>query len=363
MNNKEYIARRLVDPEGESTVWGLSIMQAYAAVAQLAFMPMLGRYRTSDWLVLGARIFNQLDAKLQCRTHLAMTARDVFRCNSWPQSFSYDLKSYADLNYFLRHDDEFRYDNCLRRVARVLQRTEAKLVIANSTIDPINRLWLQSAKSAGLKTFCVQHGVYSRMVPSYVLEEDIIDRYISLDRYQSSIISRNIPVHKIDILGVEERFDWSPPEGPLKVCFVGEDTERYGFEELKTSMILTYKSIMLSPQAKVWGKFYYKPHPSERMILDVMDFASPLKAREINLPDVYIGFSSTFLKEMSSKGKLAIQILDARTQAENFQQMGYCLSLPNDDHLPEALGDLLSSRQQVPFIKNAELSEILRNHG
>ncbi len=337
-------------------------MQAYAAVARLAFMPVLGSYRTSDWLVLGARIFNQLDSELQCRTHLAMTVRDVFRCNSWPHSFSYDLKSYADLNYLIQNDDESRYDICRRRVNRVLQRTEAKFLVANSTIDPINRLWLQAAKCAGLKTFCVQHGVYSRSAPGYVLEEDIVDQYISLDQSQSDIITRNIPAHKIDILGVKEKFDWKPPKRPLKLCFVGEDWERYGFEDLKTSMISTYKALMLSAQAKAWGTFFYKPHPSEEMFLDIMKFASPLKAKDTDLPDVYIGFSSTFLKEMSSKGKLVVQILDARTQSENFQQMGYCLSLPNDDRLIYALCELLSSRQQVPFIKNAELSLILRNY-
>ena len=337
-------------------------MQAYEAVARLAFLPVIGLYRTSDWLVLGARIFNKLDVELQCRTHLAMTARDVFRCSSWPHSFSYDLKSYADLKYLLQHDDESRYDICRLRVERVLQRTQAKFVVANSTIDPINRLWLQAAKSAGLKTFCLQHGVYSRSLPNYVLEEDIVDRYVSLDRSQSDIVSQNIPSHKIDILGVKENFDWKQPKRPLKVCFVGEDWERYGFEDLKTSIISTYKDIILSPEAKAWGTFFYKPHPSEKMLLDIMNFASPLKSKDTDLPDVYIGFSSTFLREMSSKGKLVIQILDARTQSEDFQQMGYCLSLPNDDQLSYALGELLNSRQQVPFIKNAELSLILRNY-
>lgn len=362
MSQQEYISRRLVDPMGETTIWGRSIMQAYTAVARFAFVPTFGLYRSSDYLVLGARIFNQLDAKMQSRTHLAMTARDIFRCNSWPHSLSYDLKAYADLRSLIQNHDESRYKICRRRIEKILERTRAKFIVANSTIDPVNRLWLQAAKAAGLKTVCVQHGVYSRSIPSYVLEEDIVDRYVALDSEQSEIISRNIPVEKIEVLGRGASFEWLPPQRPLKVCFVGEDWERYGFEKLKASMISTYKSIVLSPQAKAWGALFYKPHPSEQMLLDIMDYVSPLKPKNIDVPDVYIGFASTFLKEMSSKGKLVIQIFDEGTQAENFQALGYCLSLPNDDRLPMALGELLSSRQQVPFIKNAELSQILLSH-
>lgn len=362
MSQREYIARRLVDPSGNKTVWGHSIIKAYTAVARLTLLPSFGIYRPSEWLVLGARIFNQLDAKLQSKTHLVLTARDPIRCNSWPSSWSYDLKAYAELKALIQDNDELSYAVCRRRIDNVLRRTQAKLIIVNSTIDPINRIWLQTAKDAGLKTICVQHGVYSRVVPHYVLEENIVDKYVALDSGQAAIINRNIPLEKIAILGQRDSFEWFPPDRPLKICLVGEDWERYEVGELKRSVICTWKDIIISPEAKAWGAFYYKLHPSEQMLLDILDYASPLKVKDINLPDVYIGYASTFLKEMCSKGKLVIQIFDTRTHAENFEKLGYCLSLPNDDRLVEALDDLLSSRLQVPFIKNAELSQILLNH-
>ena len=362
MKNRDYLKGRLIDPTGELTIWGHSITKAYSAVARLAFVPTLGFYRRSDWLVLGSRIFNQLSPTLKSKSHLAMSARDLFRCNSFPHSLSYDLKTYADINALFETADDSRFVLCRSRVEKVISRTCAKFLVVNSTIDPINRLWLQVAKSAGLKTICVQHGVYSNNIPSFVLEEDIVDEYISLDQGQSDIVSKNIPRHKIKILGLKAAFDWVPPDRPLRVCFVGEDWERYGYDDLKISIISTYKKIILSSYSKTWGALFYKPHPSEQMFLDIMEYTSLLRVNDIDLPDVYIGFASTFLKEMGSRHKLVIQIFDVRTQSENFQQLGYCLSLPNDALLPEAISGLLNSPQQVRFIKNAELSQILCNY-
>jgi hypothetical protein len=364
MTNREYITRRLVDPAGATTIWGHSILEAYSTVARLGFLPSLRYCRQSHWLILGSRIFNQLNPQIRSNAHLVMSARDPVRLSKWPHSWSYDLKAYSELKRLVEGDKlgEATHLPCWRRVSEIIDRTRAEALVANSTIDPINRLWLGAAKSAGLKTVCVQHGVYSRHVPGYVLEEDIVNHYISLDDNQSSIISRNIPSEKITALGSRSFFEWNPPKQPPKICFVGEDWERYGYRDLKSEIISTYKKIIRRLQPQPFGHIYYKPHPSEQMFFDIMKFTSPLKAKDIDIPDVYIGFSSTFLKEMCSKGKLVIQILDDRTRSEDFEKFGYCLSRPNDDHLPEVLCNLFQSSQQVPFIKDAELSEVLLGH-
>lgn len=359
MFHREYIARRLVDPEGQFTIWGKSILQAYSRVAKLSLLPVFNLSRDSDMVVLGARIFNQLSKEMKSRAHLVMTARDILRCNSLPRSLTYDLKSYGQLYALIKNNDENSYARCRRRAEFILRRTRAKIVVANSTLDPINRLWIQVAKDMGLKTVCIQHGVYSDAIPTYVLEEDIIDRYVALDDGQAAILRKNIAEEKLVSLGVRDSFEWVPPAGIAKICFVGEDWERYGFENIKRLIIGKYVEILNFLNSKSHCNFYYKPHPSEMMLLNITNHAKLLKPEDVNIPDVYIGFSSTLLKEMSSRGKLAIQILDKKTKANNFQELGYCISIANAENLLDNLIENIHSQRMVPCIRSMELGYAL----
>jgi hypothetical protein len=290
---------------------------------------------------------------------LVLTARDLLRCKNYPSSWTYDLKSYSDVLSLIKSDDQVALSKTIRHIHRILEKTKATVLIANSTIDPINRLWLQIGRLAGLKTICVQHGLYSRSIPSYVLEEDIIDQYISLDAGQSSILIRNIPEGKILNIGRPTTFEWIPPPRPLRICFVGEDWERYGFTDLKYSVIQRYKELVVFLKGHGYHNFYYKTHPSEQMLLDIESFTNILKPIDFGLPDVYFGFGSTLLKEMSSKNKMAIQILDPVTGADNFQELGYCLTFINYSDMFEALPLLLCSKNLLPKIVDSDLTELL----
>lgn len=357
---QEYIARRLIDLNGELTIWGESILHAYLRVSKFSFVPPIGISRGSEILVLGSRIFNQLSEVTQNRTHLIMTVRDILRCKNIPRSLTYDLKSYRELYSYIINNDENAYAACRRRVEMILRKTQAKTLVANSTIDPINRLWLRVAREMGLRTVCVQHGVYSDAIPKYVLEEDIINRYIALDDSQKLILGKNIPVEKIVSLGAKDSFEWIPPTTPINICFVGEDWERYGFHKLKSMIIHKYIEILTYLKSHGYNNFYYKPHPSEREFLNIFNYTKLLKGEAKNVPDVYIGFSSSILKEMSSHRKLAIQIWDEDTGADNFQELGYCLSVANDHSLLDTILNEIKNSKKVPFICDAKLDDMLR---
>lgn len=358
-DHREYIARRLVDPQGEYTIWGQSILNAYSRVAAFSFVPVLNVSRNSDLLVLGARIFNQLGKEMRGQAHLVMTVRDILRCKSLPNSVTYDVKSYGQLYSLIENNDEASYSACRLRAERVLKRTRAKVVVANSTLDPINRLWLQVARDLSLRTVCVQHGVYGDAIPEYVLEEDIIDRYVALDDGQAAILCKNIAAEKIVSLGARDTFEWDCRGSLPKICFVGEDWERYGLEKIKRLIIGKYIEIAAYLKAQGYGEIYYKPHPSEEMLFGIDSHARLIKPSDIHMPDVYVGFTSTLMKEMSSKGKLVIQIWEQETRAENFEALGYCLSIPNNEYMLERLLKKLRERQVVPFIRNAKLDEML----
>ena len=95
------------------------------------------------------------------------------------------------------------------------------------------------------------------------------------------------------------------------------------------------------------------------MLLDIESFTNILKPIDFGLPDVYFGFGSTLLKEMSSKNKMAIQILDPVTGADNFQELGYCLTFINYSDMFEALPLLLCSKNLLPKIVDSDLTELL----
>jgi hypothetical protein len=359
MSSREYITRRLVNPQGEITIWGDSILSAYKRVGRLAFLPAISYFRPSRFLILGSKIFNQLSLETRKQTHLVMSARDILRCSSRPPSFTYDLKSYGQMYAFITKHDEKAYAACRLRILKILETAKPTSLIANTTMDPINRLWIEVSSEMGIQTVCVQHGVYSMAVPKYVLEEDIVDRYVALDRGQADILKTNIAAEKIGTLGSRDVFEWRPPEGTVKVCFVGEDWERYGLQSVKRIMIDRYLNIINFLNASGRFDFYYKPHPSEEMMLNIGAHTTLLKPDQIALPDVYIGFASTFLKDMSSQKKLTIQIWDKATQSDNFEELGYCLSLDNNDGFLEKLRSTLQEKITVPFINNAKLDDLL----
>lgn len=359
--HREYILRRMIEPqEAKLTMWGESILRTYGQVVKLSSIPVISLTKKSEWIVLGSRIYNKLDDEAKLKSHLIMSARDVNRCNVFPRSFTYDLKSYAAITTLIQGNSEAAYVKFKERIQKILKKTEAIAIIANSTIDPINRAWIESGKALGLKTLCLQHGVYSNGIPDYALEEDIVDTYISLDEGQESILSRSIDPAKILNLGCQKKFTWIVPPNSPNICFVGEDWERYGLESVKSLIIKRYIKIIHFLRGFGYENFFYKSHPSETDLMGISKYASLIQKQNNGQMDVFIGFSSSLLRDMSSKGKLGIQILDPITKAENFQDLGYCLSINNGDEMLEGLLRMLTSPSDTPFIYEPELSAILK---
>lgn len=358
---REYISRRLFDDQGCWTITGKATLKAYQRVAKVAILPPLSICKKSNCIIIGSRIFNQLTDEARSEAHLVMTARDIKRIIFLPRSWAYDLQAYKDVCALVLRNDEIAYQNLKRRIEVVIKKTGARLVVANSTMDPINRMWLEVARTMGLKTACVQHGVYTKKAPKYLYEEDIVDHYVSLDQEQSKIIERNIAATKIVALGERSSFLWEPPAKSLKICFVGEDWERFGRIELKNNIINTYKDICLFLKEKGIDSLYYKPHPSETYFGAIHKHAKFIRNKDLMDPDVYIGFTSTLLKEMSSKNRLGVQIVASEMPSDVFEELGYCLSIKHDDKLLENLIKTITSSQCVPQICNRNITEIIKN--
>lgn len=355
----EYLGRRLITPDGNYSIWGDSLLNAYSQVSRFSSLPPVAWTGNRNCIVYGSRIFNKLTPEGRRESHLVLSARDPLRLIDFPRSFSYDLKAYREVYSAIRYQRDNLLIGLQSRISQIIQKAKPKIFVANSTIDPINRLWLQIARELGAKTCCLQHGVYAKEAPDYALEEDIVDKYIALDKSQATIVGRNIDARKISLLGECASFEWNPPSKEMKVCFVGEDWERYGYVDFKELVVRRYMEIMSGLRQRGVSSFFYKPHPSEQNFFGIDRQLPMLKNKDVNSPDVYIGFSSSFLKDMSSRGKLAIQIFEEQLKADNFSLNGYCVTIPNDRNLIEALFFTMKNRQIVPCIRERRLEDLL----
>lgn len=351
--------RLLMDSNGELTVWGQSIIGAYRRVNRFSLIPEVGVMRRRNLTICGSRIFNYLSPPTRDNCHLLMTARDPLRLPALPSSWTFNLAPYKACVNLLDKADYVSCERVLSRMEIILRSSGSRALLLNSTMDPINRLWLLSATKLGLKTICIQHGVYSTAAVPTNLEENVVDTYVALDDGQKAILGASIPPEKILVLGAKQMRDWAPPKPTLNICFVGEDWERYGELELKERIIQCYLQIVSKLQSSGSFNFYYKPHPSEENFMGVNRRLKFISRHGLNNIDVFLGFSSTLLKEQSSAGKLCIQILDVLTRADDFQSQGYCLSLENNQYLLELLTNLLREPQRVPYINNRSLDELI----
>ncbi len=368
MNNKKYqfpselefVIRGCLNEQGNTfSINGRQFINAYAEVAKFSHLPKVSLLKKMEYMVLGSRIFNKLSISGQKKTHMVMTARDLFRLERIPKSFTYDLKAYSDVLEAVRSKSSKTLNSLELRINKVMKTVKPKIFIANSTLDPINRMWLKVANANKITTVCLQHGLYSKKHNALGMEDDIVDYYIALDSSQGAIIESAIDKNKISLLGENSFFYWAPKVNRFKVCFVGEDWERYGQEDLKYMIIEEYKKIIMNLPNSYCYDFYYKRHPSEKNSFNIEQLTIKLEDKYKGNADIYIGFTSTFLKDMSAKGKLAIQIFNPKTIADNFYECGYCLTIPQSENCAADIYQIISNKQTVPYINERKLEDML----
>jgi hypothetical protein len=356
----DYVSSRLYDDKSNISVWGKSILHSYERVSRLAWLPRISWSASRPIVVIGSRIHGKMGVDGRGRSHVVLSARDPMRMSFRPTSFSYDLKAYRAVCEAMLRGNCTELESSLSRIRRDLIRISPQILVVNSTIDPICRLWIFAAKELGIKIYCLQHGVYAKEIPNFAQEQDVVDFYIALDNIQRDIVGRNIDIKKIVTLGERDFFKWKTRGASSSICFVGEDWERYGHESLKKKIIEVYMELAIYLRGMGFNSMWYKPHPSESNMFGIDKYVSILSNRDIGTPDVFIGFSSSLLRDVSSRGRLAIQILDSDTKADNFQNNGYCLTVVKNKNITHDLKNIILCDQVSPFIRDRALEALLK---
>ncbi|WP_253383899.1 hypothetical protein [unidentified bacterial endosymbiont] len=231
----------------------------------------------------------------------------------------------------------------------VKKRTPALIILENDSL-PLQRAFCNIAIESGIKTVCIQHGLFQSKTDPETIDGWKCDYFICYDANQRNVISGlGVSSEKILIGGfyqpIERNSNISNP-GQLKICFLGQPWFKYGDE---------YKNIYLnilertaSQLSKYEIKFNFKPHPWEMDALYLSDMENVFRGdmtEAISQHDVFLSLTSTALLEVTMAGKVAIQIYDQQFACDNFEKLGYAYTIRSEN----IESSLLETAHNSPF--------------
>jgi hypothetical protein len=349
--------QHLYKSNNDLNLWGQPLLASYYKVAKYLGMINFSFSKKKKILVYGTKIFNSLNKQNQENAHLILTAKDPVRMKNLPSSFNYNPRNYKHIYRYVFEKRNEELAHIQINIKKVFDKVLPELLVASSTIDPINQLYIEEAYKRNIKSICIQHGVFpinmnDKIFEDCVLEQNIVDKYLALDKSQVSELKKIFPSSKINLIGTPKSFIWTMRKKELNICFVGTDIERYGYKTLKQEALETFRQIR--NYFRPIHQFYYKKHPSEKLETRCYKIISN---QDLDKMDVFIGFNSTLLKDMSSRKKLSIQIFDKSFRCPNYQISNYSLAVKNGFGMFKDIEKLLKGPTVVPYILNKDINE------
>ena len=187
----------------------------------------------------------------------------------------------------------------------------AKLIIHSDAL-PFARAFVLCARELGMRTICIQHGIFQaesgiENIDGYLCDVNIVrsheDREIIAGRNRST----QFVVEPDFFLAIPSIVDIDKSR-PI-VTLVGE-----GLHVVDDALALRYISELRRWElelATLSYCVYYRPHPNERSFARKFGFShldmTPLHV-SIGRTDIYVGYGSTLLIEAAAVGCLAVQI-------------------------------------------------------
>jgi hypothetical protein len=334
------------------------IKKAYLMGLFFFLLPAFGRQKAGNVWVVGSKIFSA-NSGFQ-RSTLISTPKDLKKIKRYPTFFAQFYRVYSLIYLSLFFEKPYLIFRAFKIINDSIVKYSPKLVIINSTKDPFNRLIAIAAKNNNIKTVCIQHGLFSPTIPDEVNEDDILDLYFAINKNQKSIISRKINNDKIKIIS-NSLFNTSQLGIEVKkICFVGEDWERYGDGEKKQIIIDFYLKLMNFLKSKKLSdlEFYYRPHPSEQNFFGI-DKVIPIGLADADQYELFIGFSSTFLWDMAANNKPCLQIYTNLITHIDFEVEEICASIKLDDFVFNRVLEYIKQPQIKYIISRNNLFEMI----
>lgn len=319
-----------------------------------SFLKLFKR-KKSKFVVIGLNLFDQLSKSQINESHIIFKPRDLIKdplkVVKNLKNFTLNIGIYGKIYNALSKSTDLDYNFEKESLLRI----SPKLLIVGSTIDPMQRLWLMAARDLKILTVCIQHGVMSSQSPPEIKERNIVDYYFAYNHKQSETIQTIIPLHKHRWLFDSEHFYQLPlRKDKITICLIGSDYERYGENGIKNkkALINIYKKIVAAIEnihGPSFAVFLYKQHPSE---FKYYYFNGGVKVvKDINQDDIdiFFGVASTYLMNLASIDKCAIQVCEQNLlSVDRYEDNGFCKSIDLSVIEDSGLEFLLQDQLKIP---------------
>ena len=208
--------------------------------------------------------------------------------------------------------------------------SESFLIVSNDCL-PTERVVVNAAKIAGMKTICIQHGIFQRKSTCNESDGKFVDFFFSFSDDQGEfLVDRGIPRNKIITMGHHSNIYSSKNKSKgnrRKVCFLGQSWQ---IDKTLCAHYLNIYQRIASICDKNGLSIDFKPHPRERKsshLLQIKDVKIMSMSEAIERYDVFISLNSTALLETSYAGKISIQIIDDMFESDDFSCFSDVISI------------------------------------
>lgn len=249
-------------------------------------------------------------------------------------------------NYFILTDiitelfDLFINDPLLKseRAARIFQlirniilKVNPKFLINANDSDPVTRLFILEARELGIKSVCIQDGLFKKKDNFSSHHGEFSDYIFVWGGYYMDLFTENgVNQRKLKVLGYPGVVLNSHQKffNKEEILLVGEG---FGYcnKELELLNYRIYREVVEILLANGY-KLYFKPHPGTNYGL-FKDLRIPIINYSVKKCfkkfDVFIGLVSTMLMEASLNNKIGIQIYDDRFPGDHYENEGLCYTV------------------------------------
>lgn len=273
------------------------------------------------------------------------------------QEYNYCLKhryNFIDISTIYRTVafSEWSYENY--SIDSKLEKLRARLIpvelddfilFANNDFLPFYRAIIFILQERKCELHVFQHGFYNYKSINGQIEGEFANVNYILDdiQYRKLIETKRFSNSQMIIQKKEKGFNSSREISNQKIVIIGEGWHSQDRRLFYKYFCYTTSIIKILNRSRI--EYIYRPHPTERFFFKFI----PCKKDNLNLEDslkfynIFIGFTSSVLKEAKDKGCITIQIQDKSWDIfENFEKIGYANYTTNLKGLNLLLENILS---------------------
>lgn len=227
-------------------------------------------------------------------------------------------------------------------VTTMLARQQPRYIVVWNDSLFLERLLVFCGRRAGLKSICIQHGLFHDSFDCRLLDGHYADYMFVWGEAQAGLYRESsFDKSKLRVLGYPYRTVSPTNKVGAAICLLGENTETTN-KQLGIKKKHIYECIAALLQKNNF-EVVYKPHPYER---DAAFMPSNVRIEKCSLEKAmhnyatFIALTTTALLDATLHGRIAIQYYDADFGGSDFNKNGYSYVTRDIESIPLMIASL-----------------------